>query len=146
VLGQAKRPTLEESDQEEVYTNWSATHECRTRRYFEPETIEEAQRILREAHRRGIRVRVCGNMLSPNGCSLSNEAMINMAKCDRIKRIDHQKQQITVEAGATCSSVLEELKKHGLTLQNFSSIYEQQLGGWTQVLDFGKGKRRVSLV
>lgn len=29
--------------------------------------------------------------------------------------------------------VLEALAKHGLTLQNFSSIQEQQMGGWTQV-------------
>lgn len=29
--------------------------------------------------------------------------------------------------------VLEALSKHGLTLQNFSSIQEQQMGGWTQV-------------
>jgi predicted transcriptional regulator len=28
--------------------------------------------------------------------------------------------------------VLEALSKHGLTLQNFSSIQEQQMGGWTQ--------------
>ena len=39
-----------------------------------------------------------------------------------------------VGAGATVSAVLKELKKHGLTLQNFSSIQEQQIGGWTQVL------------
>lgn len=29
--------------------------------------------------------------------------------------------------------VLEALAKHGLTLQNFSSVQEQQMGGWTQV-------------
>jgi hypothetical protein len=31
--------------------------------------------------------------------------------------------------------VLEALSKHGLTLQNFSSVQEQQMGGWTQVGD-----------
>ena len=42
---------------------------------------------------------------------------------------------MSIGAGATVSTVLKELKKHGLTLQNFSSIQEQQIGGWTQVAD-----------
>lgn len=42
-------------------------------------------------------------------------------------------------AGATVSSVLKELRKHGLTLQNFSSIQEQQIAGWTQVAAHGTG-------
>jgi L-galactono-1,4-lactone dehydrogenase len=37
------------------------------------------------------------------------------------------------------SDLLKELSKHGLTLENFSSIQEQQLGGWTQVAAHGTG-------
>lgn len=123
---------LSPSEPEDV-SNWSATHSCTTQRLLQPETPEEAQRLLAEAHRQHKRVRVCGNMLSPNGCSLSTNTMLSMAHCDRIKHIDTESQQVTVEAGATCRDVLQALKKHGLTLQNFSSVYEQQLGGWIQV-------------
>ncbi len=35
--------------------------------------------------------------------------------------------------------MLEALAAHGLTLQNFSSVQEQQMGGWTQVAAHGTG-------
>jgi len=37
------------------------------------------------------------------------------------------------------STVLAALAQHGLTLENFSSVQEQQLGGWTQVAAHGTG-------
>ena len=36
--------------------------------------------------------------------------------------IDKEKGTITVQAGARVSQILAELQKHGLTLENFSSI------------------------
>ena len=47
---------------------------------------------------------------------------------------DKHKREVTVGAGATVFKTLKELAKHGLTLENFSSIQEQQIAGWTQVL------------
>lgn len=128
------KPSL--AGEREHLTNWSATHECTTPALLQPDTPEEAQRMLAESHRLRSPLRICGNMLSPNGCSLSNNTMLSMANCDRIKRVDTSANQVTVEAGATCNDVLKELKKYGLTLQNFSSVYEQQLGGWVQVRSF----------
>ena len=53
--------------------------------------------------------------------------------------MDVDRKLVTVGAGATVNKVLQELRKHGLTLQNFSSIQEQQIGGWTQVAAHGTG-------
>ena len=41
--------------------------------------------------------------------------------------------QVTVEAGARIQDVVDKLRPHGLTLQNFASIREQSVGGFTQV-------------
>lgn len=41
--------------------------------------------------------------------------------------------QVTVQAGARVQAVADELRKHGLTLQNYASIREQTIGGFTQV-------------
>lgn len=54
-------------------------------------------------------------------------------------RVNAAQGTVTVGAGATVSDLLKELSKHGLTLENFSSIQEQQLGGWTQVAAHGTG-------
>jgi L-galactono-1,4-lactone dehydrogenase len=61
-----------------------------------------------------------------------------MCNIDKIS-VDTRNQTVAVGAGAKVSSVLHELKKHKLTLENFSSIQEQQIGGWTQVAAHGTG-------
>lgn len=34
--------------------NWSNTHECRPKRFYQPETQEELEAIVREAHEKGL--------------------------------------------------------------------------------------------
>lgn len=48
--------------------------------------------------------------------------------------------QVTVQAGCRVQQLADALKPHGLTLQNYASIREQQIGGFTQV---GGGGRHV---
>ena len=43
--------------------------------------------------------------------------------------------QVTVQAGCRVQQLADALKPHGLTLQNYASIREQQIGGFTQVWD-----------
>ena len=61
-----------------------------------------------------------------------NEHMLNLIHMDHI-HVDTERRLVTVGAGATVYNILRELKSYGLTLQNFSSIQEQQIAGWTQV-------------
>lgn len=41
--------------------------------------------------------------------------------------------QVRVQAGARVQDVVEQLRPHGLTLQNYASIREQSIGGFIQV-------------
>lgn len=41
--------------------------------------------------------------------------------------------QVRVQAGARVQDVVERLRPHGLTLQNYASIREQSIGGFVQV-------------
>ena len=65
-----------------------------------------------------------------NGISLRNLNAI---------RVNAGQSTVTVGAGATVADLLTTLSSFGLTLENFSSIQEQQLGGWTQVAAHGTG-------
>eukprot|EP00940_MAST-03C_sp_MAST-3C-sp2_P002554 g2554.t1 len=119
--------------------NWSNTHRACVNRVFFPSNTVELERIVRWAHLKKEKIRPIGTGLSPNGCAFQEEGMISLAQCDRILEVDTDKMQITVEAGAKVSAVLQELKKYNLTLENFSSIQEQQVGGWTQMAAHGTG-------
>jgi len=46
---------------------------------------------------------------------------------------------VRCEAGVVVETLLEALAPHGMTLANFSSIKDQQMGGWTQVAAHGTG-------
>lgn len=47
--------------------------------------------------------------------------------------MDTDKKQVTVQAGCRVQQLVDALAPHGLTLQNFASIREQQIGGFMQV-------------
>mmetsp|Transcript_19443 Transcript_19443/g.49689 ORF Transcript_19443/g.49689 Transcript_19443/m.49689 type:complete len:439 (-) Transcript_19443:314-1630(-) len=65
--------------------------------------------------------------------------MLNMVQLSSIISIDKGKKQATVQAGARVTDVVEALRPHGLTLQNYASIAEQQIGGFIQVGAHGTG-------
>ena len=47
--------------------------------------------------------------------------------------------QVRVQAGAKVQDVVEALRPYDLTLQNYASVREQQIGGFTQVSAHGTG-------
>lgn len=60
--------------------------------------------------------------------------MVNLALMDRVLEVDKEKKTVTVQAGIRVQQLVDAIKDYGLTLQNFASIREQQIGGIVQVL------------
>lgn len=126
-------------DTDHTVTNWSATHSCQPRKVYYPQSPQEVCRVLERHHRRREKVRPIGTGLSPNGLAMiGSHDLVSLSLIDHV-RIDAQRQLVVVGAGTTVAKVLKELEKHSLTLENFSSIQEQQIGGWTQVAAHGTG-------
>jgi len=122
----------------QVLTNWSATHTSSPRRVYEPKSAQEVSRVLESHHASNIKIRAVGTALSPNGIGLGNQDLLSLTHMDYVE-VDKERSLVTVGAGAKVADVLKELGKYGLTLENFSSIQEQQVGGWTQVAAHGTG-------
>ncbi|XRB02210.1 L-galactono-1,4-lactone dehydrogenase 1, mitochondrial [Pycnococcus provasolii] len=121
--------------------NWSATHDVQvpTNKYYQPETHDELVRIVAEADKSQTKLRPVGSALSPNGLALNGEGMLSMALLDNVVHVDQAKRQVTCQAGIRISELVEAIRPHGLTLQNYASIREQQVGGFTQVGAHGTG-------
>ena len=122
-----------------TWENWSGTKRVTCARTRTPETVEALERAVRNG-RRG-KLRVVGSALSPNGCAFEERGMISMGLLDEVTRVDAETKRVTVRAGARVREVVEALRPHGLTLQNYASIREQQMGGFTQVGAHGTGAR-----
>lgn len=130
------------------FVNWSATHECRPKKFYVPETVEEVEKLLKTYHNKKQKLRCMGAGVSPNGLGFSdkiegknnvNEALLTMALLDKIIKVDKEKKQVTVETGMIISELLNKLRSYGLTMQNVASIRDQQVGGICQAGCHGTG-------
>uniref|UniRef100_A0A9X9ZA20 L-galactono-1,4-lactone dehydrogenase n=1 Tax=Myrciaria dubia TaxID=468946 RepID=A0A9X9ZA20_9MYRT len=128
---------------EDLHTvsNWSGTHEVQTRVFHQPESLAQLEEVVREANAKKARIRPVGSGLSPNGIGLSRAGMVNLALMDRVLEVDKERRTVRVEAGIRVQQLVDGIKEHGLTLQNFASIREQQIGGIVQVGAHGTGAR-----
>lgn len=122
-------------------SNWSGTHEVQTRNFHQPEDLAQLQAIVAEAHARRARIRPVGSGLSPNGIGLSRVGMVNLALMDDVVAVDKDTMRVTVQAGIRVQQLVDAVKDFGITLQNFASIREQQIGGIIQVGAHGTGAR-----
>ena len=141
-MTEAKKEDEADDDTTDVI-NWSGTHQVNVtnKNFFEPESIEDVEKIVKECQARGQTVRPLGSSLSPNGVALNKDGMISMANLDKVLEIDTKNNTITVEAGIPVREVVEALRPYNLTLPNLASIAEQQMGGFTQIGAHGTGKR-----
>lgn len=139
VMGTSSEPIP--SERSVPLSNWSGTRAVTAKRLYTPETQEQLRDLIAWASASGQKVRPVGTGLSPNGLSQESRGMLSMVQLDQILSVDKEKGTITVEAGARVAQILDELRKHGMTLENFSSITEQQIAGWTQVAAHGTGAR-----
>ncbi|CAI5477945.1 unnamed protein product [Closterium sp. Yama58-4] len=128
-----------EEEEGELVSNWSGTHEVRAAVVYRPESMQDLERIVRAAHREGRTIRPVGSAISPNGIALSAHGMVNLALMDRVLHVDKATGRVRVQAGARVEQVVEALRPHGLTLQNYASVREQQIGGFIQVGAHGTG-------
>ena len=129
-------------ESDEVVNNWSGTFSFRPSRLYEPKSFQELCRLTQQMSTQRKKLRPLGAALSPNGIALgqSFEYAVSLSHLDYVF-VDPKRLEVTAGAGAKVGQVLQELKKYNLTLENFSAIQEQALGGWTQVAAHGTGSK-----
>ncbi|XP_073285005.1 L-galactono-1,4-lactone dehydrogenase, mitochondrial-like [Primulina huaijiensis] len=120
-------------------SNWSGTHEVQTHTFLQPESLAELESIVKECNEKKKKIRPVGSGLSPNGIGLTRAGMVNLALMDRVLDVDKKTMRVRVQAGIRVQQLVDGIKEHGLTLQNFASIREQQIGGIVQVGAHGTG-------
>ena len=134
---QASAPAAEE----QTVSNWSGTQHVNCARHVQPESVDALAKAVEWAHTHRRRLRPVGSALSPNGAAFNAEGMISLALLDELVRVDRHAMTVTTQAGARVLELVEKLRPHGLTLANYASIREQQIGGFTQVGAHGTGAR-----
>lgn len=138
IASQSDAEELPEPEQVEL-VNWSGTHSVTTQRYYTPETLDQLKSIVSMCHEQNLPLRPVGSALSPNGIGLSPDGMVNLALMDEVLWVDKESGLVRVQAGIRVESLVEALRPYGLTLANYASIVEQQIGGFAQIGAHGTG-------
>lgn len=95
--------------------------------------MAELESIVKDCNEKKKKIRPVGSGLSPNGIGLTRAGMVNLALMDGVLDVDKKTRRVRVQAGIRVQQLVDGIKEHGLTLQNFASIREQQIGGIVQV-------------
>eukprot|EP01062_Namystynia_karyoxenos_P027557 TRINITY_DN2110_c5_g1_i1.p1 TRINITY_DN2110_c5_g1~~TRINITY_DN2110_c5_g1_i1.p1 ORF type:complete len:570 (+),score=144.40 TRINITY_DN2110_c5_g1_i1:80-1789(+) len=124
-----------------VLTNYSETHSATPRRLYTPADSAAVCRLLQAAAAEGRKLRPLGAGLSPNGTGFvePDGDVISLQNMDTVLSVDPVRMEVTCQAGCTVRQLLDALGEHGMTMQNFSSIMDMSIAGWTQVAAHGTG-------
>lgn len=101
---------------------------------------------MKDSNEKKQKIRPVGSGLSPNGIGLTRAGMVNLGLMDKVLEVDKEKKRVTVQAGIRVQQLVDSIKEYGLTLQNFASIREQQVGGIVQVSLLKKNIKNQILV
>jgi len=127
---------------ERSWVSWNGMLRCQIESLFTPRTQDELVALVKEAGKRGKRIKVIGSghSLSPIALPEAGEWVISLENYAEILGVDSERQTITVRGGATLKQVNEALDSHGLALENLGTISDQTVGGVFQTGTHGTGK------
>lgn len=90
-----------------------------------PHTEEELAAVVRDARS----VRVTGNKQSSADIVAGTETLIDLSEYDSIVEVDEQRRRITVQAGMTLKSFMQEIESRGWTFSCLPDIDTVTIGG-----------------
>lgn len=117
------------------FTNWAKNIKQEIPHFFQPETEDEIIPIIKSHNK----IRLVGTAHSWNEICVSDEALINLDRFDKILHIDKKAKTVRVQAGIKLTKLNELLDKEKLALINLGSIATQSLAGALSTGTHGTG-------
>lgn len=114
-----------------LHHTWAQTFFSRPEYYFQPDTIQELQKIVTLARRCRKRLCVTGYGHSPSTLTLTSSWLINLDNLSKILEwnVDEKSGHVRFQAGISLHNLNQALASKGYTLPNLGSIDVQSLAG-----------------
>jgi FAD-linked oxidoreductase len=116
-----------------VWRNWSGQQRCAPERIERPGSEDELAQIVRGAPR----VKVAGAGHSFTDIACTDGVMVDMSGMRRVLDVDGL--DVTVEAGISLRELGEDLRSHGLAMENQGDVDPQTLAGAISTATHGTG-------
>ncbi|GII76399.1 FAD-linked oxidoreductase [Sphaerisporangium rufum] len=121
-----------------VFRNWAGNQSATPAEVRTPATTAEVVQAVRDAARRGVRVRMTGTGHSFTGVALTDGIMLRPDRLTGIR--DAGDGRVRVAAGTPLRVLNEELHRRGHALSNMGDITEQTVAGAVQTGTHGTGR------
>ena len=123
------------------WKNWSWTSSCTPLLSFRPKNIKQLQKAVREANKRGLRVRMVAGGHSWSSLSQTQEVLLHTERLTHIemKLSDAENPRVIVESGITNRKLNLFLEKHGYALPSNVVLETVRLGGLVATGSHGSG-------
>jgi FAD-linked oxidoreductase len=123
------------------WQNWCGLARCSPAAYETPGSIEDVQRIVREAARAGRRIRVAGSGHSFTNLVPSDDVLISLDNLQGLAAVDREKREAEVFGGTKLWRLNELLDEQGLAMENLGDINKQSIAGAISTGTHGTGIR-----
>jgi xylitol oxidase len=121
--------------------NWAGNHEYRSRRLYEPESVEAIQELVRDART----IRVLGTRHSFNDLPDTIGDHVSLARLPRRVVIDRVASSVDVDGGIRYGELCGPLHRAGLALHNLASLPHISVAGACATGTHGSGDRSGNL-
>ena len=121
--------------------NWAGNYTYSAAKVHDPETVEQLQELVR----RSTKVRALGTRHSFNAIADSTEALVSLAKFDRVTEVDRSRNTVTIGGGVRYGQLGEHLHREGYALHNLASLPHISVAGACATATHGSGERNGNL-
>jgi len=128
-----------------MWRNWSGGQRCEPVAVEHPSSPEEIAAALRRAEAAGRKVRVAGTGHSFSKLVPTEDHLLVLDRMQRLRHVDRNTGQITVEAGLPLYKLNALLAEQGLALPNLGDVDVQTVAGALSTGTHGTGARLPNL-
>ena len=121
--------------------NWAGNQAFRSRRVFEPESVEELAGIVRGSES----IRALGTRHSFNQLADTTGDHVSLARLDVPIRLDPDAGTVTVGGGQRYGELCQVLESAGFALANLASLPHISIAGSCATASHGSGVRNANL-
>jgi FAD/FMN-containing dehydrogenase len=126
------------------WTNWLGNHRARPIDVASPSTVDEVVAAVTTARARHRRIRVLGAGYAWSPLIPTEGRLISTMGMSAVRKVDHERRQITVEAGALLEDVVRVAARNGMSVKSPSMFLGLSVGGLIATGSHGTGRHAAT--
>ena len=127
------------SQSSKTWSNWAGNQTSSPLSIKKPQSEEDVVQIVKEAKKRGLKVKVVGSGHSFTGIAVTDEVLVSIDAMADIRDVDFENLTVRVGSGIKLCDLNPVLQRSGLAMPNLGDIVYQSISGAISTSTHGTG-------